>query len=63
MGGQRALALKILVANVAVLGLLAMATWAGWIPLFEPRRELMTAAFAACAALDALIALFLVSRL
>jgi hypothetical protein len=31
-------------------------------PLFEPRRGLMTAAFAGCAALDAVLLLILVSR-
>jgi hypothetical protein len=62
MHDQRALALKILLVNIVILGLLALATWIGWIPVFAPRRGLMTAAFAACAALDAAIALFLVSR-
>jgi hypothetical protein len=62
MGDKRALAIKILLANVVLLGVLAIATWVGWLPVFEPRRELMTAAFAACAAVDAVLALFLVSR-
>jgi hypothetical protein len=62
MGDKRALAVKILLGNVLVLGLLALATWVGWIPMFEARRGLMTAAFAACATVDALFALFLVTR-
>jgi hypothetical protein len=56
----RALALKILVVNAIVLGALAIATWLGLVALFEPRRGLMTAAFAACAAGDAVLALVLV---
>jgi hypothetical protein len=62
MGDKRALAIKILLGNALVLGVLALASWAGWIPMLDARRGLMTAAFASCAAVDALFALFLITR-
>ena len=62
MGDKRRLAIRILLVNIVVLALLALATWLAWLPVPEARRGVMTAAFAACAALDAVLALFLVAR-
>jgi hypothetical protein len=59
---KRGLAVKILMANTAILTLGAIAAWSGWIPVAESNRPMLAAAFAACAIFDAILVSVLVLR-
>jgi hypothetical protein len=59
---RRLLAVRILWINTVILGLLAITAWAGVLPVVESSRQLIAAAFAFCAVLDAILALVITSR-